>query len=140
MVGLLLIGLLLSPGTPVYSGVVRLETGTYRIEVQSGVLRLFDGDQKRLEVQSQSPRGLDGLVPVVGAQFLRSSEDPLPTGQERQFSKTGAPQYAEEKRDWKGVLRVYRKPGSKDAWLVFSERGNAGEWKSTWFQFALTAQ
>jgi hypothetical protein len=137
---LLLCALLFPPAAPIYSGVVRLEGSTYRVEVQAGVLRIFEGDQKRLEVRGQPPHALEGFVPLAGAQFLRSSEDPLPTAQERQFSKTGAPQYAEEKRDWKGILRLYRKPGSKDVWMVFSERGNAGEWQITWFPFALTVQ
>ena len=74
---------------------------------------------------------------MVSAHFLRSSEDPLPSGQERQFSKTGAAQYEEEKRDWKGVMRVYKSAEGRDAWFVFQERKDGGSWITVDFKISV---
>ena len=63
---------------------------------------------------------LSGMMPLLGTHYMRSSAEPLKTAQERQFSKTGLPQYAEQERDWKATLRVYRsfsKPG--DVFFIF---------------------
>ncbi|MBM3774608.1 MAG: hypothetical protein FJW37_05530 [Acidobacteria bacterium] len=64
---------------------------------------------------------LPATIPLVGTHFLRSSADPLATGQERQFSKTGLPQYMEETRQWRASLRVYRSADSREAWFLFYE-------------------
>ena len=59
-----------------------------------------------------------GMMPLVGTHYMRSIAEPLKTAQERQFSKTGLPQYAEQERDWKAAIRVYK--NSKDpAEIVF---------------------
>lgn len=123
----------------------RLEIGRYEMEVTgvggNYVLTFLQGQRKKLSVTGR-PRRPDeeapkGRVPLVGAHFLRSSEDPLPTGQERQFSKTGAAQYEEEKRDWKAVMRVYKSGDGNDAWFVLKERRDAGAWNTVEFQLAL---
>ena len=126
----------------------RLEKGAYVMEVSrangSYVLTFLQGDSRKLALTGRvrGPRdpSPNARIPIVGAHFLRSSEDPLPTGQERQFSKTGAAQYEEEKRDWKGVMRVYRSPGGRDAWFVFQERGQRGSWTTVDFQVALAEE
>jgi hypothetical protein len=111
-----------------------LPKGRYTLEVTHRdryVLTFFRDGQKPLSVTgrlraTEDPLP-DGVIPLMGAQFLRSSEDPLPTGQERQFSKTGAAQYEEEKRDWKGVVRVY-KTSAGGVLFVFQQRREAGNW------------
>jgi hypothetical protein len=57
------------------------------------------------------------MIPLVGTHYVRSSAEPLKTAQERQFSKTGLPQYAEQERDWKATIRVYK--NSKEPAEVF---------------------
>jgi hypothetical protein len=124
----------------------RLEKGAYVMEVTrangSYVLSFFQGDSKKLaligHVRGPQDAAPNARIPIVGAHFLRFSEDPLPTGQERQFSKTGAAQYEEEKRDWKGVMRLYRSPEGRDAWFVFQERGQRSSWTTVDFKVALT--
>lgn len=67
-----------------------------------------------------------GMMPLVGTHYMRSSAEPLKTAQERQFSKTGLPQYAEQEREWKATIRVYRsssEPG--EVFFIFQAR-NAG--------------
>jgi hypothetical protein len=121
-----------------------LEKGRYVMEVTRPgadyVLTFLQGDQKRLSVtgrvrgpEDEAPKA---RIPVIGAHFLRSSEDPLPTGQERQFSKTGAAQYEEEKRDWKAVMRVYKSAAGGDAWFVFQERKEGGSWLTVDFKLS----
>jgi hypothetical protein len=59
---------------------------------------------------------------------MRSSAEPLKTAQERQFSKTGLPQYAEEERDWKATIRVYRSSSEPGAvFFIFQVRDASGK-------------
>jgi hypothetical protein len=119
-----------------------LEKGRYEMEVSrvSGdyVLTFSQGDQKKLTLTGHLQRPEDETpkdrVPVMGAHFLRSSDDPLPTGQERQFSQTGAAQYEEEKREWKAVMRIYKSAQGGNAWFLFQERGKNGTWTSVSFK------
>ena len=134
---------------PVYRGPIdlqvaigSLEKGRYEMEVSRAtgdyVLTFLQGDQKKLTLTGRVQRPEDETpkdrVPVMGAHFLRSSEDPLPTGQERQFSQTGAAQYEEEKREWKAVMRIYKSAQGSKAWFVFQERGKAGAWTTVLFK------
>src|SRR5579859_2475580 len=140
-----LLALLQAPAKPpVYRGPIELPTaiggrekGRYEMEVSRAtgdyMLTFSQGDQKKLtltgHIQRPEEEPPKDRVPIMGAHFLRSSEDPLPTGQERQFSQTGAAQYEEEKRDWKAVMRIYKPAqGGGNAWFVFQERGKAGAW------------
>ena len=146
-----LLALLQAPAAkpPVYRGPIDLqaaigglEKGRYEMEVSRAtgdyVLTLSQGDQKKLtltgHIQRPEEEPPKDRVPVMGAHFLRSSEDPLPTGQERQFSQTGAAQYEEEKRDWKAVIRIYKSAQGGNAWFVFQERGKAGAWTTVLFK------
>ncbi|MEW5974173.1 MAG: hypothetical protein AB1898_00060 [Acidobacteriota bacterium] len=72
---------------------------------------------------------LSAKLPVMGTQYLRSSLEPTRTAQERQFSKTGQPQYAEESRNWKATLRTYRNPNTGAVVFVFYLAENGGKWK-----------
>ena len=69
---------------------------------------------------------LPGMMPLVGTHYMRSSAEPLKTAQERQFSKTGLPQYAEQERDWKATIRVYKNSKEPaEIFFIFQVR-NAG--------------
>jgi hypothetical protein len=141
---------------PVYRGSIRLptafvmpdgrlEASRYLMEVSrtGGVYLLTfmqDGEKKLSltgHVRGAREEPPPARIPIIGAQFLRSSLDPLPTGQERQFSKTGAAQYEEEERDWKGVIRVYKSAQGSDAWFVFQERTDKGTWNTVDFKAAV---
>ena len=76
---------------------------------------------------------LPATVPLAGTHYLRSSAEPLQTAQERQFSKTGLPQYAEETRDWKAALRVYKIP-TGSVFFVFQIRGEGGTYRRVDFK------
>ena len=69
---------------------------------------------------------MPGMMPLVGTHYMRSSTEPLKTAQERQFSKTGLPQYAEQERDWKATIRVYKNSKEPaEIFFIFQVR-NAG--------------
>jgi hypothetical protein len=145
-----LLALLLAPAKPpVYRGpidlqvaIAGLEKGRYEMEVSRAtgdyVLTFSQGDQKKLTLTGHIQRPEDETpkdrIPVMGAHFLRSSDDPLPTGQERQFSQTGAAQYEEEKREWKAVMRIYKSVQGGNAWFLFQERTKNGAWTSVSFK------
>ena len=57
---------------------------------------------------------------------MRSSSEPLKTAQERQFSRTGLPQYAEEGRDWKATIRLYKSLDEGSEVLFIFQVRNAG--------------
>jgi hypothetical protein len=152
--------LLLAAATPpVYRGEIllpsdftasggKLEKGRYTMEVSHPgsdyVLTFLQGDQKKSSVTGHlraSEKDAPKVhLPLLGTHFLRSSEDPLPTGQERQFSKTGAAQYEEEKRDWKAVVRVYKAAEGNDAWFIFQERRQGGAWNTVDFQLSMAGK
>ena len=71
---------------------------------------------------------LPAMIPLLGTHYMRSSTERLKTAQERQFSKTGLPQYAEQERDWKATIRVYRsfrEPG--EVFFIFHVRNADGQ-------------
>src|SRR5437867_3463794 len=73
--------------------------------------------------------------PLVGTHYLRSSAEPLQTAQERQFSKTGLPQYAEETRDWKAAIRIYKSLNGSIL-FVFQLRGEGGAYRRVDFKLS----
>jgi hypothetical protein len=93
-----------------------LEKGKYQIEVVSDgthwTLSFLSEGKDRVVVKGNVTAGdlfdVPGLLPLVGTHYMRSSAEPLKTAQERQFSKTGLPQYAEQERDWKATIRAYK--------------------------------
>ena len=123
-------GILLEKGK--FDVEVRSEKGHYfLVFFRSGkILALVNGRSPAREAK-ESP----ATIPVVGTVFLRSTAEPIRTEEERHYVKTGRPQYAEETRDWKATLRVYRatKPTSKDVYFIFEERADHGEWTRTEF-------
>jgi hypothetical protein len=72
---------------------------------------------------------------VVGTHYLRPSTDPIPTGEERRFSKTGKAQYEEETRDWKATLRVY-KNAANAIFFVFQRRESSHHWSHVVFKLS----
>ena len=94
----------------------KIEKRTYEVHVTSDgtvwTLSFLQEGKDLISVKGRLAEGdlfsLPAMIPLVGAHYMRSSTEPLKTAQERQFSKTGLPQYAEQERDWKATLRVYR--------------------------------
>jgi hypothetical protein len=120
---------------------VRLEKGQYELEVKlekdyvlcfssaghvkAVVKRLLDSD----------PTLASASIPVVGTHYLRPSTEPLLTGEERRFSKTGKTQYEEETRDWKATLRVYKNSAGSVLFL-FESKGSRRQWDHVNFKLS----
>jgi hypothetical protein len=115
-------------------GGTKLEKGKYDIEVASDgtqwTLSFLPVGKDRIVVKGAIATGdlfsVPALIPLVGTHHMRSSSEPLKTAQERQFSKTGLPQYAEEGRDWKATIRVYRSLNENGEVLFIFQVRNAG--------------
>ena len=114
----------------------KIEKRKYDIEVTSDgilwTLSFLQEGKDPVTVKGKLAAGdlfsLPALIPLLGTHYMRSSAEPLKTAQERQFSKTGLPQYAEQERDWKATLRVYRsfsEPG--DVLFIFHVRNADGQ-------------
>ena len=73
-------------------------------------------------------------IPLVGTHYLRSSTEPVLTGEERRYSKTGATQYEEENRDWKATVRLYKSSAGNAAIFLLQIRGEHGQWNRTVFR------
>ena len=121
---------------------VRLEKGTYELEVKSEttgcVLSFSSGGHVKAivsPVSSSNPALISARIPVVGTHYLRPSNEPLPTGEERRFSKTGRAQYEEETRPWKAALRVYKTSGDA-VFFVFQSRGPGRQWNRLCFKLS----
>ena len=92
---------------------VRLQEGRYRVEVRPDrghyTLAFLSDDQVKAVYQVKAVvngyKPDDGKLPAtalfMGTEYLRSSEEPELTMEERRHSKTGQPQYQEENREWK---------------------------------------
>jgi len=115
---------------------IKIEKRKYEIEVTSygthWTLSFLTEGKDRVVVKGNVAVGdpfiLPAMIPLVGTHHMRSSSEPLRTAQERQFSKTGLPQYAEQERDWKATIRVYRsssEPG--EVFFVFQVRDASGK-------------
>ena len=121
-------------GALIDKGLVSVEV---RREEGGHVLRFLRNDKMLATIRGFAAADQSEItIPIVGTIFLRSKNSPIGTEEERHFSKTGRPQYAEETRDWKATLEVYRHRESEDAGirLLFQERGaNYGEWTNVDF-------
>ena len=123
---------------------IKIEKGEYQVRVElpneGGSLAFLADDKVKAQVKGQAPQGdlavMPAPIPLMGALYLRSSVDPMPTAQERQFSKTGRTQYEEETRDWKAVLRSYRTRDVTDVYFVFQVREAQGKWKRVDFRLS----
>ena len=112
----------------------KLEKGKYDIEVASDgtqwTLSFLPVGKNRIVVKGAIATGdlfiVPALIPLVGTHHMRSSSEPLKTAQERQFSRTGLPQYAEEERDWKATIRVYKSSNESGEVLFIFQVRNAG--------------
>jgi hypothetical protein len=121
---------------------VRLEKGQYGLEVKPEakgyVLCFSSGSQTRAVVRpvpSSDTTLSSALSPVVGTHYLRPSTEPLLTGEERRFSKTGRTQYEEEIREWRATLRVYKASGDT-VLFVFQSKGLHGQWNRVTFKLS----
>jgi hypothetical protein len=111
----------------------KLEKRKYQIEVASDgtdwTLSFLPEGKDRVVVKGEIAAGdlfLGPAIPLVGTHYMRSSSEPLKTAQERQFSKTGLPQYAEQERDWKATIRVYKSSSGPGEVLFIFQVRNAG--------------
>jgi hypothetical protein len=118
-----------------YDVIVKQENSQYS-------LVLLQKDQPKITIAgsaaADSADDHNSLRPLIGTQYLRSSEDPVGTEAERHFSKTGLPQYQEENRDWKASLRVYATSDGKDALWIFEQRLPGYQWSHIKFKLYLT--
>ena len=113
---------------------VRLEKGQYELEVKpeasGNVLSFSFGGQVKAVVKpvadSDPIISSPASIPVVGTHYLRPSTEPLLTGEERRFSKTGRAQYEEETRQWKATMRVYKSPDNS-VFFLFQSKGSLAE-------------
>jgi hypothetical protein len=122
-------GLLLEKGK--FDLEVRFEKGHYSLAfLRNGKIVVLVNGRSLTNEDKESPP----TIPVVGTVFLRSTAEPIGTEEERHYVKTGRPQYAEQTRDWKATLRVYKatNPSSK-VHFIFQERAERGEWTRTEF-------
>jgi len=109
---------------------IRLAKGKYETEIKVDknrfILSFYSEGKTIAVIGGEEVQGdlftLPATLPLAGTHYLRSSADPLQTAQERQFSKPGLPQYAEETRDWKAAIRVYESP-TGSVFFVFQLRG-----------------
>jgi len=121
---------------------VRLEKGPYELEVKleaAGYLLSFSsGGHVKAVVRpaSSSDTTLSSASsPVIGTHYLRPSTEPLLTGEERRFSKTGRTQYEEETREWRATLRVYKAPADT-VFFVFQSKGSHRQWNHVSFKLS----
>lgn len=89
-------------------------------------------------VKAQSRTDRDArfpTMPATGTLFLRSSALPVLTDEERHYSRTGKPQYAEADRDWEATLRVYQylDPANPEVHFVFQQRDERRKWDEVRF-------
>jgi hypothetical protein len=108
---------------------VRIGPGRSDVEVRFEQgrwwLRFAESGQLRCSVAAL-PAGAGAaeakaVVPLIGTQYLRPSDEPVGTDEERHFSQTGKAQYEEERRAWRATLRIYATSGrnARDAYAVF---------------------
>jgi hypothetical protein len=129
------IDLMTADGVPLEKGqyelVVKLEPAGYVLSFSSG------GHVKAVlkPVLDLDPTLVSASLPVVGTHYLRPSTEPLLTGEERRFSKTGRTQYEEETRQWKATLRVYKTAGGT-VFFVFQSKGSHRQWDRVSFRLS----
>jgi hypothetical protein len=114
----------------------KIEKRKYHVEVTSDgilwTLSFLQEGKGPISVKGKLAAGdlfsLPAMIPLLGTHYMRSSTVPLKTAQERQFSKTGLPQYAEQERDWKATLRVYRSFSEPvEVFFIFQVRNADGQ-------------
>jgi len=135
-------GLMRIPIDLVTADGVRLDKGQYELEVKpqtDGCILSFFSGGHLIAVAKPVPESdatlASASIPVVGTHYLRSSNEPTLTGEERRFSKTGRTQYEEETRDWKATLRVYKAPPDT-IFFVFQSRGAHRQWNRLNFKLS----
>lgn len=153
---------LLAEALPTYKGQIRLPVDLYTREgtrIGKGGVDVEVREEKGLRVliliskalgitvsvaaspaNEESEPSVD--VPIVGTVLLRSSSEPTGTEEERQYTKTGRPQYQDQNRDWKRTLRVYRSEDSKstEVYFILEERPHGPELSQTRFKLFLRGE
>lgn len=136
-----------APATEHYSGIMilpidlfteqgtKIEKGKYAVEISTTesrwTLSFLSESKSRVEVKGKTVTGdpfvLPATIPLLGTHYLHASSETLKTAQERQFSKTGLPQYAEQERNWRATIRVYRSSTESDGvFFIFQVRDDPG--------------
>ena len=125
---------------------IRLKKGLYELEIkQQGtdhvlVFSAADRTQAVVKQTTGEDSGVEAAeIPLVGTHYMRSSDEPVLTAFERRMSKTGAPRYQEEIRDWKAAIRVYRSRTGDTVFFTFQERQERGRWSRSHFRLLLSA-
>lgn len=127
---------------------VRLAKGQYNVEVKQDngqyTIVFLQNDKAISTVKGEVPKDNAGepptTLPLIGTQYLRSSDDPVGTEAERHFSKSGLPRYEEEMRPWKAALRVYPLTDQKTVLWLFEEKLPAGKRSHVEFKLYLSPQ
>jgi len=122
---------------------IRLEKGQYELEVKpeagGHVLSFSLGGHVKAIVKPAADLdptiSSSASIPVVGTHYLRSSTEPLASGEERRFSKTGRAQYEEETRQWKATLRVY-KGADNSVFFLFQSKKPCWRWTHLSFKLS----
>lgn len=130
---------------PLYSGEgATLEIGQYELEAKpendNYVLTFSSAGKVKAVVKPFSDPNSDPAsahTPLVGTHYMRSSTEPILTGEVRRFSKSGATQYEEENRDWYATVRVYKSSADNAAYFLLQIRGEKGHWNRIVFKLAL---
>ena len=153
---ILISGFVTATDRPSYKGLMRipvplynskgtvLEIGQYELEAKpenEGYVLVFSSAGKVKSIVKPLPDPNPDLasahIPLVGTHYMRSSTEPVLTGEVRRFSKTGAAQYEEENRDWNATVRVYKSSKDNAAYFLLQIRGEQGHWSRTVFRLAL---
>ena len=121
-----------------------LEIGEYELEAKPEnddyVLAFSSAGRVKAIIKplpEPNPDFASAHIPLVGTHYLRSSTEPVLTGEQRRFSKTGATQYEEENRDWKATVRVYKSSAAGTVYFLLQIRGEQDHWSRSVFRLAL---
>lgn len=135
-------GLMRIPIDLVTADGVRLQRGQYQLELKlepGGYVLSFSSEGRVKAVAKPLPASdaasTSATIPLVGTHYLRPSTEPVLTGEERRFSRTGKTQYEEETRDWKATLRVYKNP-AKAVFFIFQRRESSRHWDHIVFKLS----
>jgi hypothetical protein len=135
-------GLMRIPVDLITADGIRLEKGLFELEVKfeaAGYVLSFSSGGHVKAVVKPVPQSdavpASASIPIVGTHYLRPSTEPLLTGEERRFSKTGRTQYEEETRDWRATVRVYKAPPDT-VFFVFQSKGSHRQWNHVSFKLS----
>lgn len=123
----------------------QLKAGVYQVSVRregsAWQLIFSSGDTKFILKQhvTSDSEGKADLQPLVGTHYLRPSNAPVLSAEERHHSKTGRAQYEDEARDWRATLRAYTTSGNESVLFIFQERMPNRRWSRIDFHLRLAS-